>query len=111
MPKKYYAVKKGRKTGIFSTWPEAQKQVSGYPGAQFKSFQSRSDAETFVTDGSDEKPSVTSDSLIAYVDGSFDKRAKTYSYGVVLLKNEHVLAELSNADSDSEVCRKFSDRR
>jgi len=107
MPKKYYAVKKGRKTGIFSTWPEAQKQVSGFPGAQFKSFQSRSEAETFVTDGSEIRPSVTSDSLIAYVDGSFDKRAKTYSYGVVLLKNEHVLAELSNADSDPKYAESF----
>lgn len=107
MPKKYYAVKKGRKPGIYSTWPEAQKQVSGYPSAQFKSFPTRDEAEAYINNDKDKARSITPDSLIAYVDGSFDKRTKTYSYGVVLLKNESVLAELSNSGRDPKYAESF----
>ena len=38
MAKKYYAVRTGRKTGVFMTWAECQKQVMGFSGAEFKSF-------------------------------------------------------------------------
>ena len=44
---KYYAVAVGRKSGIYSTWEECQKQVKGYGKAKFKSFTSRADAESF----------------------------------------------------------------
>ena len=33
--KKIYAVRKGHKTGLFATWAECQKAVSGYSGAEF----------------------------------------------------------------------------
>ena len=33
--KKFYAVKKGRKPGIYQTWNEAKSQVSGFKGAIF----------------------------------------------------------------------------
>ena len=42
--KKYYVVWQGRKTGIFETWAECSAQVSGYPGARYKSFLSRAEA-------------------------------------------------------------------
>ena len=42
---KFYVVWKGRRTGIFSTWDECSAQVSGYPGAQYKAFDSRPAAE------------------------------------------------------------------
>lgn len=43
---KYYVVWKGRKTGIFTTWDECSAQVNGFNGAQYKSFETRSAAET-----------------------------------------------------------------
>lgn len=43
--KKYYAVFKGRKTGIFSTWQECEEQITGFSGALYKSFKTRSEAE------------------------------------------------------------------
>lgn len=43
--KKYYVVWKGKKTGIFSTWETAKKQVDGFVGAQYKSFTSKEEAE------------------------------------------------------------------
>ena len=42
---KYYAVKSGRKVGIFTSWDECQKQVNGYANAIFKSFKSLDDAK------------------------------------------------------------------
>ena len=47
MPKpKFYVVWKGRKTGIFTSWQECSAQVTGFFGAEYKSFEIRSDAET-----------------------------------------------------------------
>lgn len=44
----FYAVARGRVTGVFSTWAECQKQVKGFNGAVFKKFDSRKDADNFV---------------------------------------------------------------
>ena len=42
---KYYVVWKGRKPGIFTSWAECEKQVKGFAGAQYKSFDSLKEAE------------------------------------------------------------------
>jgi ribonuclease HI len=47
MPKeKYYVVWKGRKTGIFTSWAECEKQVKGFVAAEYKSFGSLKEAES-----------------------------------------------------------------
>lgn len=43
--KKYYVVWKGKNPGVYDTWSECQAQVSGFAGAEFKSFPSLSVAE------------------------------------------------------------------
>lgn len=45
---KFYAVAKGRKTGIFTSWPQAEQQVRGFAGARYKSFKTREEALTFL---------------------------------------------------------------
>lgn len=42
---KYYAVFKGRKTGIFSSWQECEEQVTGFSDALYKSFKTKGEAE------------------------------------------------------------------
>ena len=42
---KFYVVWKGRKTGIYSSWAEAEEQVKGAVGAQYKAFGTRQEAE------------------------------------------------------------------
>jgi ribonuclease HI len=42
---KYYVVWKGRQAGIFTNWAECSASVTGYPGAQYKAFDTRSAAE------------------------------------------------------------------
>ncbi|NUE97785.1 ribonuclease [Lactobacillus melliventris] len=45
---KFYAVKKGRKPGVYRTWDEARKQVDGYSEAEFKSFSKITDATEYL---------------------------------------------------------------
>ncbi|MCD8019695.1 MAG: viroplasmin family protein [Clostridiales bacterium] len=49
--KKYYAVKTGRKPGIYATWTECEKQVKGYPGAVFQGFVTCEEAEKWLGSG------------------------------------------------------------
>jgi ribonuclease HI len=42
---KYYVVWKGRKTGIFTSWVDCEKQVKGFNGAQYKAFDSEAEAD------------------------------------------------------------------
>jgi ribonuclease HI len=50
--KKYYVVWNGRKTGIFETWAECEKQTKGYQGAKFKSFPTLAEATQALKAGS-----------------------------------------------------------
>lgn len=48
MVQKFYAVKKGRKTGIFKNWEACKRQVSGFSNAKFKSFKTLPDAQAYL---------------------------------------------------------------
>ena len=47
MAKKYYAVRKGFKPGIYTTWEECKKNVDGFSGAEYKGFMTREEAVSF----------------------------------------------------------------
>ncbi len=87
MAKKVYAVKKGRETGIFSTWEECKQKVHGYPGARYKSFPTLKEAQDYLQGTINrEMPEISPEEVCtAYVDGSFDQSRKAYSYGCILL--------------------------
>ena len=46
--KKVYAVRNGRKTGIFTSWAECKAQVEGFPGARFKGFTDPNEATKWL---------------------------------------------------------------
>jgi ribonuclease HI len=48
---KHYVVWKGRHRGIFSSWAACEAQISGFPGAQYKAFDSRAEAERALAAG------------------------------------------------------------
>jgi len=48
MKKNYYAVREGRKPGIYKTWNECHRQIDGYSGARFKGFATRQQAEAWM---------------------------------------------------------------
>ena len=123
MAKKYYAVRAGRKTGIFETWDECKKSVDGYSGAVFKSFKTKDEALAFLGIESssnsgipiDVDSSIASDSscvdgciasdsscATAYVDGSYNIATKEFGYGVVMFHNGEEL-HMSKSFSDAEM--------
>lgn len=92
---KFYAVKNGRKIGIFTDWESCRIQVEGFSGAEYKSFSKEEDAKAYLTDTKKEPPSE----VTAYVDGSFNIKTGEYSFGAVIFTCGEVL----------EFCEKFSD--
>lgn len=86
MTEKYYAVKKGLKTGIFKTWEECKESVNGYSGAVYKSFKTETEAKIFLDEI---KPDMTfPDCVEIYVDGSYNSATGDFSYGMVVLDGE-----------------------
>jgi ribonuclease HI len=68
---KYYVVWKGREPGVFANWDECAAQVSGYPAAEYKSFDSLREArEAYQASYDDyagkQKSSLTQAQLTAY---------------------------------------------
>jgi hypothetical protein len=46
--KRYYVVKKGRETGIFNTYAEVEKSITGFKGAEHKAFSTKKAAEEYL---------------------------------------------------------------
>lgn len=55
---KFYAVKKGITPGVYRSWEDAKKQVDGYSGAQYKSFDNVSDAAGYMDWTEEERQEV-----------------------------------------------------
>ena len=88
--KSWYAVKKGRKTGLFENWEDCKHQVMGYAGAEYKGFYSKEEAEMYLgihsIDNIETDESNCPGRLIAYVDGSYIPNLRDrFSFGVVFI--------------------------
>lgn len=85
---KFYAVRNGYHTGIYNTWEECRKEVSGYSGAEYKSFTNRADAENYLNVNSRisllDENIPQKNTVAAYVDGSYNIKTKIFGCGVVI---------------------------
>lgn len=106
--KKFYAVRKGKKTGVFESWDACKAAVDGYPGAEYKSFTDYEEAVRFT--GSKKTVGIVGDipdkqdTLLAYVDGSYDDRMKKYAFGCVfLLADGRIFTEFGNGDNEQSL--------
>jgi hypothetical protein len=54
--KKYYAVAVGRKTGVFTTWDEADRSVNKYSGSIFKGFKHKAEAKAWLWEKRRQQP-------------------------------------------------------
>ena len=104
--KKYYGVKKGKITGVFKSWEECKQSVEGYPGAEYKGFATYNEAcEYLGIDGQNYAAKVRgalsqADSLLTYVDGSYDDSIKKYAFGCVfILPDGKIYVEYGNGDN------------
>ncbi len=104
MAKKYYAVKAGRKTGVFESWDECKSAVSGFSGAAYKSFTNREDAIDFANGSAKSQKAQNREEkqseAFAYVDGSYDDTTKSYSYGMVMMHGEDELHFFKKFEKD-----------
>lgn len=109
MPSKVYAVRKGKKTGLFYSWDACKNSVSGFPCAEYKSFKTKEEALLYLgnlKETQEKEPSVKkkpkagteksqnlSERLeelpqtYAFVDGSYNTVSKVYGYGGFLIHN------------------------
>lgn len=104
---KYYVVWHGRETGVFDSWELCKKQVDGFQGAKYKSFETKLLAEQAFSQSSSEfigkekkKPGLTDEQKKKYgipiqksiaVDGACNARTGVAEYrGVFTYSTEEI---------------------
>ena len=119
MAKKYYAVRVGKKPGIYEKWDDCRQNVHGYPAAEFKSFPTLEEAKAYMecetiaeingktalySVGSDKNniEDVLPEDNYAFVDGSFNIATGVYGYGGFLIHGGERY-ELSGMGNDAEM--------
>ena len=125
MKKKYYAVKVGKTPGIYETWEECSANVTGFPGAIYKSFGTIEEAEAFagistkdweqadpvseLKDSDDEsklieylKGKQSGCEAVSFVDGSYDSETGEFAYGM-LIYSASGYEEFCDKDFDEEL--------
>lgn len=101
---KYYAVRVGKVPGIYESWEQCKKMIDGYSGAEYKAFANKEDAIAFLEnqDVGEKYKEVANqtNSVIAYVDGSYSDSAKKYSYGCILILPSGEILRMSGSGDD-----------
>lgn len=103
---KIYAVRKGKIVGILDNWDACREAVEGYPGAEYKSFKTLEEARIYMTgipytiepvekkqdqrvmspdSVRSERSLASAETLVAYVDGSYEHSLQKYAFGCVFL--------------------------
>ena len=126
--KKVYAVRKGKKTGLFYSWDECKASIDGVSGAVYKGFLTEAEAREYLdgiegfrkqtADGKEMKKPESSEAkyidsasemiipesgqIIAYVDGSFEVLLGRYAYGCVILTPEGEIFRESGSGNNPE---------
>lgn len=103
---KYYAVRKGYKPGIYTSWDDCKLQVDGFSNHEFQSFSTLEAAENYLTETSGEESEkgldvddinkqidsfiakLRDDEVIAFVDGSYNDDEKKAGYGVIIITSD-----------------------
>ncbi len=97
MAKKYYAVRIGKKPGIYQTWNECKAMVDGFSGAVYKSFTNLAEAKMFLEEvqqdkGNREKCILQDESIVK------NARCRIKQNKVDTQKNSVILQENSNTE-------------
>lgn len=82
---KVYAVRVGRQTGLFNSWPECEAQIKHFPCAEYKSFMTKEEAEAYLNRTQVQPDETSEDAIIVYVDGSYNPSDETCGYASFLM--------------------------
>jgi ribonuclease HI len=111
MAKKFYVIWVGREPGIYTDWPTAQKQVIKFPGAKYKSFPTKAEAESAFSGSSASSSSASSagkkvsnnknannlsappikTDVVIYCDGGCDPNPGKAGSGVAVYQNDQLI--------------------
>ena len=114
MAKKFYVIWEGRKPGIYTDWPTAQKQIMKFSGAKYKSFPTMAEAQaafsagsntgTATTGGMSTRKTSTKNSpqgnlsappiktdIVIYCDGGCDPNPGKAGSGVAVYKHDQLI--------------------
>lgn len=109
----FYAVKNGKKIGIFDNWKECSEQIHGFSGAIYKGFSTRVEAETYFN-GQESKLSknyksteevladLEDNEMIAFVDGSNLGDASAFSWGIVTFSQKLGKVDINGSSKDEK---------
>lgn len=110
--KKIYAVKKGKQTGLFYSWDECRESINGYSGAEYKGFETEEEAKDYLENKVqetmiEEEAKNANNSLVVYVDGSFDEKIGKYAFGCIILtpRGETIKESGNGSEPDSLAIR------
>lgn len=110
--KKIYAVKKGKVVGIFKNWDECKDSVEGFPGAIYKSFFTKEEADEYLSEtikdtsnkNLEKGENYIENQITAYVDGSFDEKIGKYAFGcVIITPNGEIIRESGNGNNPDSI--------
>ena len=95
--KNYYAVVRGEKPGLYTTWPAAEQHVVNFNNAKYKGFYTLEDALDYLAENNVRVPEHDSyvaketpkDTVLIYTDGSAIGNPGPGGYGVVLTFGGH----------------------
>lgn len=108
---KFYAVRKGRQPGVYTTWPACEQQVKGFPGAIYKAFPTKAQALSFMGEshsGATTETLPTTDAIHVWVDGSCLANSKgrlNFGWAYVILDSGGELHRASGHDVPAEARR------
>ena len=102
MAVKYYAVRKGIKPGIYKDWNTCKAMVTGFSGAQYKSFTTLQEAEAYIKEDAETAQAGKEPEGYAFVDGSFNQKTHVYGYGGFLV-HDGVKEVLQGSGKDADM--------
>ena len=89
---KYYAVKSGRTVGVFDNWASCQESIKGFSGADYKSFNTKEEAEAYINDVDIFLEAIQAvieqGYVVAFCDCSYDRERYRYSFGVFIVDSD-----------------------
>ena len=99
---KIYAVKVGRKKGIYYDWVECFKNISGYKNAVFKKFSNLEEAQQFLNNEIQENKNKNLNNINVYTDGScINNGKKTARAGIGIYFGENDKRNISAKYKDN----------
>ena len=105
MPRRtFYAVRPPYGPAVHNTWEECAAAVLGKPGASYRSFPTREEAELWANGGESAGPADPG-TLLLYVDGSFVEGNPRAGWGVIAVRGGEELWRMSGTTERDALSR------